>query len=288
MSTTNIELAGYYVRKGAESALSRALKPVLHRTAAWTRIARPEPQNSMIDTALQAQTEAEIRRYRIDERGLAVWTDRGQYPTLAYLVNREEKILEHYVSIELLRLNSGGTLVDVASCRSFFPEIMRRNGFRVIAQDLSYPEGLHGDRLGGDAGAMVFPPGSIAGMTLHCSFEHFEGDADTRFVRNVAGLLQPGGRVVILPLYLNHVYCIETDPLVSGGKIPVDVGAELVASFGYGNRHGWHYNVYALRKRVLEPAREAGLIPTIYTVENAREISPACYLRYALVLEKPV
>jgi hypothetical protein len=288
MSVTNLELATYYLRKGAESAFSRALRPVLNRTAPWTNETRPEPRFDVIDPALAHESiVAEVRSFTIDIEDFRQWAAAGQYPALAYLVNKDEKILEHYVSFVLLDLKATGTVIDVASCRSFFPDIMRRRGYRVIAQDLSYPGGLHGDRLGGDAAAMNLPEGSVAGMTLHCSFEHFEGDADSRFVRNVGPLLQPGGRVVILPLYLSHKYCVETDPLVSAGRIPVDPGAELVASFGYGNRHGRHYNVEALSRRVLQTARDSGLKSTIYIMQNTKDVSAQCYLRYALVLEKP-
>lgn len=288
MSVSNLELATYYFRKGAESALSRALRPVLNRTAPWTVETRPEPRFDIIEPALaHSGVGAQIQPFLIDLAAYRQWVEDGQYPSLAYLVNKDEKILEHYVSFVLLGLEPAGTLIDVASCRSFFPDIMRRRGYRVIAQDLSYPEGLHGDRMGGDAAAMAFPEGSVAGMTLHCSFEHFEGDADIRFVRNAGRLLQPGARIVILPLYLSHMYCIETDPLISAGQIPVDEGAELVASFGYGNRHGRHYSVDALSRRVLQTAKEAGLDATIYIVQNAKEVSPHCYVRYALVLQRP-
>jgi len=286
--TTNLELGSYYVRKGAQSLLSRALRPVYHRLAPWTLASRPEPQFEQIEAALQNIDGLEVKRFQVDTGGMQAWTAEADYPTLAYLANREEKILEHYVSFVLLDLQRSTTVVDVASCRSFFPEIMRRKGYRVIAQDLSYPSGLHGDRMGGDASQMSLPEASIGGMTLHCSFEHFEAEADTRFVRNVGRLLEPGARVVILPLYLSHQYCIETDPLVSKGSIPIDEGASLVASFGYGNRHGRHYDVDALRARVLKPAMESGLRPTVHVIENARDISPACYLHFALVLEKPV
>lgn len=285
--TTNVELASYYMRKGAQALLSRTLRPVYNRIAPWTRVSRPEPRFEQIEPALQDLDGVEVKPFVIDPAGLQQWTDDAGYPALAYLANRQEKILEHYVSYVLLDLKKAAILVDVASCRSFFPDIMRRKGHRVIAQDLSYPPGLHGDRMGGDASRMSLANNTIGGMTLHCSFEHFENEADERFARNVAPLLEPGARVVILPLYLSHAYCIETDPLISNGAVPVDEGASLVASFGYGNRHGRHYSVPALRSRVLTPALEAGLRPSIYVIQNAAQISPACYLHFALVLEKP-
>jgi SAM-dependent methyltransferase len=284
----SVDLGSYYVKKAMQASASRALRRVYFRLMPWTREQRTEPDYRVVDAALEGLPSTPVQELHVDPAAFDSWVKEAGYPGLAYLANRKEKFLEHFVSVELLGAKSGpGLVIDVASCRSHFPEVLRRRGYRVIAQDLSYPQGLHGDRLGGDAAAMDLAPDSVDGMTLHCSFEHFEGDADTRFMRETARVLRPGGKVVILPLYLQERFVIETDPYISRGRVPVDAGANLVASFGYANRFGRHYDVSALERRVLEPARSAGLDTMLYRVVNAREIGPECYLRYALVLRKP-
>jgi hypothetical protein len=42
----------------------------------------------------------------------------------------------------------------------------------------------------------------------------------------------------------------------------------------------------ALERRVLQPARESGLEVTVHEIQNAADVNPACYLRFALVLER--
>lgn len=284
--TSPLGLGWYYLKKGLQAYASRAMQPRFQRIYPWASERRGEPDTAVIESEIGALP---VRRadYQVSVEKFSRWVKEADYPRLAYLANRDEKFLEHQVSVDLLNLTAAGVLVDVASCRSQFPNIMRKRGFRVIAQDLSYPPGLRGDILGGDAAAMDLPEASIDGVTLHCSFEHFEGDADTRFVTNIGRLLKPGGRVVILPLYLHDRYIIETDPFVSAGDVPVDPGATLAASFGYTNRFGRHYDARALSNRVIQPAIKAGLDVTIVRINGARAVSPTCYLRYALLLERP-
>lgn len=286
--TSTIELGWYYLKKGVQASASRGLRRRFERRYPWAARERSEPRWPAIDAALrEVPHPVAVHEYEVNAQLYAQWLAAAHYPRLAYLANREEKFLEHQVSVDLLGISNGpGLLVDVASCRSYFPDIMRRRGFRVIAQDLSYPPGLHGDTLGGDAAAMELPEAAVDGITLHCSFEHFEGDADTRFVTNVSRLLKPGARAVILPLYLHDTFVIETDPLVSAGNVPLDEGASLVASYGYTNRFGRHYDVPALFKRVLLPATQAGLRATVVRIAGAKNVSKGCYLRYALVLER--
>ncbi|WP_425482769.1 hypothetical protein [Caldichromatium japonicum] len=52
----------------------------------------------------------------------------------------------------------------------------------------------------------------MRGASLHCAFEMFAGDDDVLFVQEAARLLVPGGRVVILPLYMYTHYCAYSTP----------------------------------------------------------------------------
>jgi SAM-dependent methyltransferase len=214
------------------------------------------------------------------------WVRREEYPLLAYHVSREEKFLEHAVSVDLLGDRSG-LLIDVASCRSYFPYLMRRRGFRVIVQDLAYTEGLHGDVLGCNAASFPLPDASIDAMTLHCSFEHFEGDADQGFVREASRLLTPGGRAVIIPLYLHERQITWVDPyFLSIGEVIEEPGAEWQPAIGYGNRFGRMYSARTFVDRILSAVEQTELKPTLWYIEGATDVAPSCYLQFALTLEK--
>lgn len=277
----------YYLRKGVSSLYSRAMQRRYLAEHPGTPYAIPPLDVEGIVARLRSLApEVEVRRYDVDPRRMRAWEQKSRYPAFAYVVSRDEKILEHQVSWDLLETPQGGTVIDVASCRSHFPSIVRAAGRRCIAQDLSYPHGLRGDVLGGDAAAMDLPDAFADSMTLHCSFEHFEGDADTRFVREAARVLKPGGRVAIQPLYVHQDYFVLSDPYGPEGIGPIDEGAYFIAAFGYSNRFGRHYDPQAFVRRVATPAMGAGLRPIFYIIDGAHKVSPLCYLQFALVLER--
>jgi hypothetical protein len=156
---------------------------------------------------------------------------------------REWKILEYFASLQLLDIRSTDVVIDVASERSLFPDVVERlYDARVFRQDLKYPRGVHDVRIGGNAASMPVPPTFADKLTLHISFEHFEGSADSRFIREAWRVLRPGGTACIVPLYLSERHEILADPLVDTVDVDWDPGAEVVRAVGYRNRFGRFYS----------------------------------------------
>jgi predicted SAM-dependent methyltransferase len=123
-------------------------------------------------------------------------------------------------------------------------------------------------------------------LGLHCSYEHFEGDADVRFARSLRRVLRPGGRVCIVPLYLYDTYAIQTDPQVSApAGVRFEEDAVLYLDSSWQNRHGRFYDARHLAARVRDQLGD--LTMTIYRIENAREIDASCYAEFAALIEKP-
>ena len=202
-----------------------------------------------------------------------------------------EKSLEHYLSLAIAGPLSGQTAVDIGSCKSVVPRILRRLfDIRCFEQDLVYPSGVHGDQVGSSAADIPLPDASVDFMMLHCTFEHFEGYADTAYVKECARLLKPGGRTVILPLYLNANHCNitgETDDVVCD-TIDFDDDAQYYCRIPqWQNRFGRHYSPSALMQRVISPARESGLIPRLFRCRELDKIDSRLLLRWVLVLEQP-
>lgn len=276
----------YYGRKACASLYSRVRARSYLRTHPQRTHFSAPAYDELWQQVRQSYASLAMQDYWVDPARYAEWVKNAKYPFLSYVVNREEKYLEHQVSVDLLRLPQAGLLVDVASGRSWFSQVMRRRGYRVIAQDQMFPQGLHGGRLGGDACAMELADACADGITLHCSFEHFEGDADTRFIAEAARVLKPGRRAVILPLYLHHEYINLTDPLYSAEPVEIDDGAVKIASFGLANRYGRHYGLEAFGPRVIEPARRGELSVRVVRIRGGSDIDPSIYLNFALVLTK--
>lgn len=199
-----------------------------------------------------------------------------------------EKALEHYVAAQLLEVGKQDVYIDIASGDSPVAQIYSRLfGCQTYRQDMIFPAGLRGNSLGGSAAALPVADGFASKMALHCSFEHFEGDQDIRFLREAERVLRPGGRLCILPLYLSPEYAIQTDPVVVPRRgIEFDPEAVLYAARGYGYRFGRFYDIAHLDSRLR--ANRGPLAMTIYVVQNAKEISPDCYLKFALLFEKRI
>jgi hypothetical protein len=200
---------------------------------------------------------------------------------------RINKALEHFVSLELMNLLQNQIYIDVASSISIAPTIFSRlTGVQVYMQDLEYPEGIHGNMIGGDAAAMPIPDNFAHAMALHCSFEHFEGDADSRFIREAERVLKPGGVLCIVPLYVVEDYMVYTDPIIAQGEhVVFDSGALICAIPGWSLRHGRMYSPEQFVQRVVKNLGNLQL--TVYEVTNNHEIAPDTYVDYVGVFRKP-
>lgn len=260
---------------------------------AYGRLREPKTREALRldEEAVRRALEASpipLRETPIDP---AAWRDfvaRAEYDSRHpdyYRDNLAEKSLEHYFVAEQLGLRPGAVYIDIAAQSGVAAEIYGRlHGVKTYRQDLDFPAGLNGDTIGGDAAAMPVPDGFADAMGLHCSLEHFEGDADTRFVRECARVLKPGGRVVSAPLYLCDHYACVTNPLESAGHVNFEPDMRLYAMRTWNNRHGRFYDVPHLVERLWNA--RGPLRMEVLVIPNFRDADPSCYLRYALMLEQ--
>ena len=147
-----------------------------------------------------------------------------------------------------------------------------------------YAPGVRGKIIGGDACKMPMADGFFSKMGLHCSFEHFENDADMRFLGEANRVLGKGGRVSILPLYLFSEYAIQTNPVCVPKGYSFEDQAKLYCVKGWQIHHSRFYDVPHLLKRVKSNLGQLDM--TIYVIKNEKEVDPSCYVRFAAVLEK--
>ena len=192
------------------------------------------------------------------------------------------------MSTEFIEFGPDTVFVDIAACTSPFHQIVRQQfGCKqTYQQDLIFPKGIHGDKIGGWAHELLLPDQSVDAVTLHCSLEHFEGNSDTLFFQELERVLKPGGRAVVLPFYLAREYTIHVDPAYNFLKFhrpALDPQANL-RYCNWSQFFSRHYDPLALQRRILQAAPQLTL--TLYKVENFREVHPNCYLRFVGVFEK--
>ena len=201
--------------------------------------------------------------------------------------NFVEKALEHFIAAYLLKFNERDVYIDVASSDSPTVEIYKELfGPQTYRQDMIFQNGIAGNTIGGDAAAMPIPDGFATKMALHCSFEHFEGDADTRFIRECERVLKPGGKMCIVPFYVAPEFLNQTDERTHHalGRPTFDQDAKPYQKDGWGNRFARFYSPEQFKIRILDNLRCSNI--TVYKITNATAINPVCYAHYAAVLER--
>ena len=238
-----------------------------------------------------ADLGVDIVPYRVDVPAFWRYVDECRYREMTYWDGGRaragtEKWLEHFVSIDLLRPGANDVLIDIASSSSPFPDIVReRWQCRTYRHDLLYPAGRTGDRIGSDAADLPIADESVDGLTLHCSFEHLEGDRDIGFLREADRVLRPGGQLCIVPIYFNRTYCIQTDLRAWHAHAP-DLGRDALVcvAAGWGDVHGRFYDPEQFAERILNNLGR--LRVTLYTVENYLDVAQDCYLKFVAVFRK--
>ena len=141
--------------------------------------------------------------------------------------------------------------------------------------------------LQGDATASRFDSASMGSASLQCAYEMFQGDADTRLLKELGRVLKPGGRAVISPLYLHTEACYYQSPDHYGRDVG-DAGAtRYLRHEVWGIAASRKYSPQTLRERVWEPALAAGLRPGLQVLRNAADIGPNIYLHFILTLDRP-
>ncbi len=244
-------------------------------------------ENPALDDELEKQLQAEnipVLHHTINIEAYNKYLQKAGYPKDYYgggfdpENNFTEKTLEHYVTTELIPFNSKSVFMDVAACTSPFSEIVKQlyGVQKAYKQDLVYPKGMHSDKIGGYAHETGLPDNSIDAITLHCSLEHFEGNTDELFFKEVNRILKPAGKAVILPFYFAHAYTIHVDPafnLLRNHHPVIDNEAELRYCNWY-QFHSRHYDVKQFCNI------------TLYRVLNFRNVDKSCYLRWILAIEK--
>jgi len=115
-----------------------------------------------------------------------------------------QKALEYYVSYQLLEPQSKDVFMDVGVEKSSYYRVLSCR--EIYLQDMIYPPGLkrvdgRTFRLGGDAASLPLPKESVDKISLHHTFEHFEGEKDRQFIKQSCHILKPGGKCALFPCF---------------------------------------------------------------------------------------
>lgn len=204
----------------------------------------------------------------------------------------DEKLLEHWIAAQRLDLFNFGEheiYVDAAACSSPWSRTLREgHEIKAFAIDLEVnPEFASLDYYRQeDATNTRFADSSVRGMSLQCAFEMFTGDDDLNFISEVRRIMRPGGRVVILPLYMHTHYCAYSTPDYFGkGFSDVDA-VEYVRMDSYGVPSSRKYDAAHLKSRILDRITSMGMNYQLMALRNKQQFGDNIYCHFILEITK--
>lgn len=205
----------------------------------------------------------------------------------------DEKLLEHWISSERLGVmdfKPEDVFVDVAACGSPWVQALReRKGVRAFAIDLceagnSY-RNLPYYRIE-NATATSFSDASVSGASLHCAYEMFMGQDDTLLIGELARILKPGGKAIVLPLYMHTHYCAYSTSDYFGKGYSDPQAKEYVRLDCFGIPSSRKYSASKLKERVINPILSNGLRYRLLVLRNKGEFGTGIYCHFILEIEK--
>lgn len=125
-------------------------------------------------------------------------------------------------------------------------------------------------------------------MSCHSAYETFIGDVDIKLIREAAGILKIGGKLIIVPLYMHEQYLSTTSPTLYKKGFADEGSFECIRTDCRGGLAiGRFYDVDALKRRVLDVAKEVGLKAKVYVFPDELVTCDAfAYLKFILELRK--
>jgi hypothetical protein len=205
----------------------------------------------------------------------------------------DEKLLEHWIAAERLGLESyqpEDIYIDIAAANSPWAKTLReRLGIQAFAIDLS-EVGVEYKDLPyykiENATASSFADGAVSGASLQCAYEMFMGNDDTNLLGELARILKPGGKVVIVPLYMHTHYCAYSSPAYYGKGNSDVLAQEYVCTDWYGIPSARFYDANSLKKRVLDPIERLGMSYKLLVLRNKADLGKSIYCHFILEITK--
>lgn len=247
----------------------------------------PRKWNQIIDEKCHALSDSAMNSYAL-EKGLSFgmqniseaeyweWINKTELPFKKETFPHK-KALEFFISYCILEPSNNDSLLDAAGGHSGYLESVK---VHVLDVELYLTDHIYKGVavsengitiVGGDISNIHLPDESITKIACHHAFEHFQGEKDSGFIREIARILHKGGRACIIPIFITEFYaeCMNIDkdkPFDPEASLIIDLTASIPGAADEGH-FARFYNLQALERRVIEVALASGLSPQVVTVK---------------------
>ena len=125
-------------------------------------------------------------------------------------------------------------------------------------------------------------------MALHCSYEMFVQTSDTDLIVEMARVLKPGGKAIILPLYMHTHFCAYSTPEYYGRGYTDTSATEYINMDYYGVPSSRKYDPKNLIDRVLAPIEANNLQYSLKVLRKKEDFGRDIYCHFVLEITKPL
>ncbi len=251
----------------------------------------------MSDEAIAKLLGKEIIRFDRGSNDFWQWLKLAKLSEFLGYSYPHKKALEFFFSSQLLEISEEDVILDAAGGESNYLLGIKHtfHPAKLILHDQIYDVFEEKDgilTIDGDISSIPLPDNSVDKISCHHAFEHFQGDKDILFIKEIARLLKPGGKAAIIPLFISEKY-IECWNIKHYGAF--DSKAELLidttATLPGGPADGHFARIYSpeiLRNRILNLAENVGLTWSIITCKLDRQDTPDMSLNLGAKINSPL
>ena len=183
-------------------------------------------EQKIIDQLDDKKFDWEFINEKVDIDEFAKYFRKIDYPkefaaySKQYCRSLSRKAMEHFLSFYLLKVHQNGSYLDIAASTSPVHDILEKKYSvkKAYFQDLNFDDKPHPCKIVSPASSIPLDSSSLDGITLHNSWEHFEGSEDLKCIEEAGRLLKSGGRLCILPLAFSQETEVLTSPLIWNSK----------------------------------------------------------------------
>lgn len=209
----------------------------------------------------------------------------------------QRKICEYFTVDKILafssRCDEPYVYIDaMASSSRWASDVNQKYGIKAYSVDINEPLNPTYCFVKADVTKMPFEDASIDAISVQSGVELLPGKTDIEFIKEAQRVLKPGGKCIILPLYLNSEFCNLYGRSYYKQKAVKDMGEVIsYVRLDYDLPFTRLYDLNNLEKRLLATTDNRScwylyIIDADDSISLSDQRDSFIYLRYALVYEK--